>query len=244
MIKKKAPNPVQCVINSFSVCALRTCRDCRRSTWGGTCVPERRQPLLWWSCHSGRSVCHTDAGSPPCRCTRPSSGRSQIEPDHSYTLWGETQWQVSVLRNIAEVSSLKKTNTRSRFLVMFLLGNSLHFIFVCTLSSILHTFPHLFVVFICLQHTTASKSYLAPNSSEPIRSDENIIILSARKSFLVKQRKGNKTTDCKLPRTKTIKIIRDTTNTGTEVTNNHLLCIYKENALFVSEGQFFIVCPE
>lgn len=140
----------------MTLCALRTCRHCRRSTWGGTCVPERRQPLPWWSCHSGRSVCRTDAGSPPCRCTRPSSGRSQIEPDHSYTLWGETQWQVRVLRNIAEVrvlSSLKKNKHAFSCFGHVLVGNSLHFIFVFTLSSISLIIPHLFVLCVFVFNT-------------------------------------------------------------------------------------------
>lgn len=70
---------------------LRTCRHCRQSTWGGTHVQEQRPPLLWWSCHSGRSVCHTSVGSQQYRCTLPSSGRSQIAPDHSYTLWRENK---------------------------------------------------------------------------------------------------------------------------------------------------------
>lgn len=66
-----------------------TCTHCRQSTWGGMYVQEQRPPLLWWSCHSDRTACRTDADSLPCRCTRPSSGRSQTEPNRSYTLWKE-----------------------------------------------------------------------------------------------------------------------------------------------------------
>lgn len=83
------------------LCDLQnTCTHCRQSTWDGMCGQELRPPLLWWSCHSDHSACHTDAGSLPCRCTRPSSGRSQTEPDHSCTLWREgvtIRWRLNRL---------------------------------------------------------------------------------------------------------------------------------------------------
>lgn len=83
--------PIMCVcVHVLWKGTCVTCKHCRQSTWGGTCVPEQRPLLPWWRCHSGHSAYHTGADSLPCRCTRPSSGRSQIVLNRICTLW--TEW--------------------------------------------------------------------------------------------------------------------------------------------------------